>query len=79
MVTFEGMVDVESTEPVLLVMLRSDNSLLSVGPVITATTSGLSAGVVTTDYLADGAVTTTKLADKSVTTSRLADEADTSA
>ncbi len=75
LVTFEGMVDIESTEPVILAMLRADNSLLSAAPVITATASGLSAGAVTTDYLADGAVTTPKLADQSVTAGKITDGA----
>jgi hypothetical protein len=75
LVTFEGMVDVESTEPVILTMLRSDDSLLSAAPVITASTSTLTAGSVTTDYLADGAVTSPKLADHSVTNAKIADGA----
>ncbi len=75
LVTFEGMVDIESTEPVILTMLRSDNSFLSAAPVITATASGLSAGAVTTDYLADSAVTTSKIANQSVTTSKISDGA----
>ena len=75
LVTFEGMVDVESTEPVILVMLRSDNSLFSAAPVITATMSGLTAGAVTTDFLADNAVTTSKLANQSVTSGKISDGA----
>lgn len=75
LVTFEGMVDVESTEPIILTMLRSDNSLLSAAPVITSTTSGLTTGGVTTDYIADGAVTTAKLKDQSVTSGKIFDGA----
>ena len=75
LVTFEGVVDVQSTEPVVLTMLRSDNSLLSAAPVITVSTTEISAGSVTTDYLADGAVTSPKLANQSVTTAKIADGA----
>jgi hypothetical protein len=75
LVTFEGVVDVESTEPIILTMLRSDNSLLSTSPVITISTSEVTAGSVTTDYLADGAVTAPKLADQAVTSEKIADGA----
>jgi hypothetical protein len=69
---FEGMVEVESPEPVILTMLRSDNAQLAAAPVITPSAAGVSTGGITRDYLADGAVSTEKLANGSVTGDKIA-------
>ncbi len=58
---FEGVVELESTQPVILLMLRSDQSLLSAAPVISPSLAGLAVGSITRDYLADRAVTKEKL------------------
>ncbi len=71
---FEGVVEIESTEPVILTMLRSDNSLLAAAPVMTPLASGIAVGGITRDYLADGAVATEKIANQAVTTEKLADQ-----
>ena len=70
---FEGIVELESTQPVILTMLRSDSALLSSAAVLTPYLSGVAPGSVTTEYLADGAVTTEKVSSKAITADKLAD------
>ena len=70
---FEGTVQVASTQPVVLVMLRSDNSLLSSAAVLNPNLQYLTSGSITTDLIADEAVTGEKISDGAVTSEKIAD------
>jgi hypothetical protein len=63
---YEGMVEIESELPIVTVMLRSDNSLLSAASVESPRLEGLEPGAITTELLAPGAVTGDKIAEGTV-------------
>ena len=63
---FEGVVEIESTQPIILLALRSDDVLLSTVAVITPTGTEITPGSITTELIADGAVTEEKIADNQV-------------
>lgn len=75
LLNYEGMIDIESTEPIILTMLRSDNNSFSSAPILTPMTAGLPIGSVTTDYLAEGAVTTAKVQNAAITSDKIAEGA----
>jgi len=72
--SFEGIVEVESTQPIVLVMLRSDNSMLSSAAVLNPYIANLTPGSITTEYIAGGAVTSDKIFNGTIQTVDLANE-----
>jgi hypothetical protein len=63
---YEGVVELEADRPIVTVMLRSDNSLLSAASVESPRLDGLEPGTITTEFLAPLAVTGDKIADGAV-------------
>ncbi len=65
--SFEGMLEINSTQPVVLMTLRSDNNLLSSVAALSPREAGaLTTGSVRNEHLAEGAVTADKIAEGAV-------------